>query len=120
MDLPPPPDLQALIDETEALDMDFPVLLEVFEDPPPNHEAFALIGKLLSLKPPHSQLVKSTMATAWNFASPLSVEVLAPNKYLFTVPLQSHVDRILQQGPWNVRGSLLLLQPWSLSWLLMR
>jgi hypothetical protein len=53
------------------------------------------------------------MATAWNFAAPLSVEVLAPNKFLFTVPLQSHVDRIMQQGPWNIRGSLLLLQPWT-------
>ncbi|GLT71070.1 hypothetical protein SLA2020_431120 [Shorea laevis] len=55
------------------------------------------------------------MAAAWSFASPLSVEVLAPNKFLFAVPLQSHVDRILQQGPWNIKGSLLLLQPWSLN-----
>ncbi|GLT67786.1 hypothetical protein SLA2020_400700 [Shorea laevis] len=53
------------------------------------------------------------MAAAWNFASPLSIEVLASNKFLFTVPLQSHVNRILQQAPWNIRGSLLLLQQWT-------
>jgi hypothetical protein len=53
------------------------------------------------------------MATAWSFASPLAVEVLAPKKFLFAVPLQSHIDRILQQGPWNIRGSLLLLHPWT-------
>jgi hypothetical protein len=79
--------------------MNFPVQLEVLENPPPNEEAFALIGKLLSSKNIHSQLVKATMATAWNFATPLAVEVLAPNKFLFTVPLQSHIDRILHKDP---------------------
>jgi hypothetical protein len=53
------------------------------------------------------------MALVWNFASPLAIEMLAQNKFLFTVPLQSHVDHIMNQGPWNIRGSLLLLQPWS-------
>jgi hypothetical protein len=41
------------------------------------------------------------------------MEVMAPNKYLFTVPQESHYQSIISQGPWNVRGSLLLLQPWS-------
>lgn len=41
------------------------------------------------------------------------MEVLAPNKYLFTVPQESHFTNIIAQGPWHVRGSLLLLQPWS-------
>jgi hypothetical protein len=35
------------------------------------------------------------------------------HKYLFGVPLQDHITKILDQGPWNVCGSLLLLQPWS-------
>jgi hypothetical protein len=39
--------------------------------------------------------------------------VVGHNKYLFGVPLQAHVKKILDQGPWNVRGSLLLLKPWS-------
>jgi hypothetical protein len=93
--------------------VDFPEQLELVEEAPPNQESFALIGKLLTLRSLHSQLVRDTMASSWNFASPLAVETLAPNKFLFANPLQSHVDRILQQGPWNIRGSLLLLQPWS-------
>ena len=41
------------------------------------------------------------------------MEVMAPNKYLFVVPQESHYQSIISQSPWNVRGSLLLLQPWS-------
>jgi hypothetical protein len=87
--------LQALIEETEALRWDSPEQLDV-EDNLPGHEGFALIGKIISPKPLHAQLVRSTMASAWNFASPLAVENLAPNKFLFVVLLQRHVDRITQ------------------------
>jgi hypothetical protein len=41
------------------------------------------------------------------------MEVMAPNKNLFTVPQESHYNSIINQGPWNVRGYFLLLQPWS-------
>jgi hypothetical protein len=41
------------------------------------------------------------------------MEVLAQNKFLFIVPHENHYKNIINQGPWNVRGSLLLLQPWS-------
>ncbi|GLT53956.1 hypothetical protein SLA2020_271900 [Shorea laevis] len=83
--------------------MTIPAHLEAIDEPSPAQEAYALIGKILSLRPLHSQHVKDTMATAWSFASPLAVEVLAPKKFLFAVPLQSHIDRILHQGPWNIR-----------------
>jgi hypothetical protein len=36
--------LQALIQETKALGWNFPEHLDVIEEPPPNQEAFALIG----------------------------------------------------------------------------
>jgi hypothetical protein len=35
------------------------------------------------------------------------------HKYLFGISNQEHVQTILDQGPWNVRGSLILLKPWS-------
>lgn len=53
------------------------------------------------------------MAAARNFAAPLAVDTLAPNKFLLGVSHQGHIDRILHQGPWNIRGSLLLLQLWT-------
>jgi hypothetical protein len=106
-------DLQALIDETEALGWDKPDQLDALVDAPPNQEAFAFVGKALSLKPLHTQLVRATLTAVWSFAAPLAMEVISPNKYLFAVPQQKHVDRIFQQGPWNIRGTLLLLQAWS-------
>ena len=42
------------------------------------------------------------------------MKVMAPNRYLFTVPQESHYNSIINQGPWNVTGFLLFLQPWSL------
>lgn len=107
--------LQALIDESEALGWDSLEQFEVVEEVQPKQEAFTLIGKLLTLKPLNSQLVRGTLISAWNFAAPLAVEILAPNKFLFIIPHIDHVDRILHQGPWNIQGSLLLLQPWPLN-----
>jgi hypothetical protein len=45
--------LQAPIDETKALGWDNPEQLEVLDEVPPNQEAFAIVGKLLTLKPLH-------------------------------------------------------------------
>jgi hypothetical protein len=38
---------------------------------------------------------------------------LAQNKFLLGVSDPAHVDTLLSQGPWNIRGSLLLLKLWS-------
>ena len=48
---------------------DNPEQLEVLDEVPTNQEAFAIVGKLLTLKPLHPQLVQATMASVWNFAS---------------------------------------------------
>jgi hypothetical protein len=79
-----------------------------------SQEDFAFISKLLTLKPLiNTYHVHAILSAVWSFAAPLSMEVLAPNKFLFTVPLESHLTRIINQGPGNIRGSLLLLQPLS-------
>jgi hypothetical protein len=105
--------LQALIAETEALNCDSPRLEIVGETPRPQHGAYSLIGKLLSLKPVNSQTVRDTLRTARNFALPHTFDVIGPHKFFIGVPLQEHIDRILAQGSWNIRGSLLLLEPWK-------
>jgi len=43
----------------------------------------------------------------------LAVETLAPNKFLLGISNPEHVEKILNEGPWNVRGSFLLLRLWS-------
>jgi len=56
-------------------------VLETIEEPPSNQKAFALIGRLLSLKPVTTQTVRATLAVAWSFVAPIAVETLAPNKF---------------------------------------
>jgi hypothetical protein len=65
-----------------------------------------MIGQLLSSRPVNSQTVCDTLQHAWKFALPLSFVVVGHHKYLFSVPLQDHITKTLDQGPWNVRGSL--------------
>jgi len=108
-----PASLQALIKSTDALDLDSPLLATITDSPHHHHGAFSLLGQLLSPKPMNSQTVKDTLQHAWKFALPLSFAVVGHHKYLFGISNQEHVQTILDQGPWNVRGSLLLLKPWS-------
>jgi hypothetical protein len=108
-----PFDIQALIEETEALGWDNPVQLEPYDGNSATREGFAFLGKLLALKPPSTHQVRQTLSSVWSFAAPLSLEVLSSSKFLFTVPHEDLFNRIMNQGPWNIRGSLLLLQPWS-------
>jgi hypothetical protein len=108
----PTANLKVMISETQALKFDCPVL-EVLEEPPPNRGAFALIGKVISLKPINTQVVRHTLEVSWSFVVPIAVETLAQNKFILGVSDPAHVDTILSQGPWNIRRFLLLLKLWS-------
>jgi hypothetical protein len=105
-------DIQALIDETEALGWDCPVQLDLLEDTSASRQGFAFLGKLLTLKPPNTHLVRQTLTSAWNFAAPFTIEILSSQKFLFTVPNEAIFNRIMALGPWNIKNSLLLLKPW--------
>jgi hypothetical protein len=110
---PLPITLQDLIESTDALDLDCPQLATIAEAPQPQRGAFSLIGQLIASKPLNPLTVWDTLQHAWKFALPLSFAVVGHHKFLFGVPLQDYVTKIMDQGPWNVRGSLLLLKPWS-------
>jgi hypothetical protein len=107
-----PADIQALIDETEALGWDGPVHLDQLEDSTAARHGFAFIGKLVTLKPPNTHQVRQTLTSVWSFAAPFTMEVLSSTKFLFTVPSEAIYHRILALGPWNIKYSLLLLKPW--------
>ena len=106
-------DIQALIEETEALGWDNPIQLETHDRSSTTREGFVFIGKLLALKPLNTHHVHQTLSSVWSFVAPLSLEDLSSNTFLFTVPHKGYFTRIMNQRPWNIRGSLLLLQPWS-------
>jgi hypothetical protein len=106
-------DLQALIAETEALGWDKPDFLVPYDGVLAAQERFAFVGNLLAQKTHNTSHVHSTLLSVWSFAKPFTMEVLEPNKFLFTVPHESYYHSIINQGPWTIKGSLLLLQPWS-------
>jgi hypothetical protein len=106
-------DLQALIAEMKALGWDKPDFLVPHDGVLAAQERFAFVGKLLAQKTHNTSHVRSTLLSVWSFAKSFTMEVLEPNKFLFTVPLESYNHSIINQGPWTIKGSLLLLQPWS-------
>jgi hypothetical protein len=55
------------------------------------------------------------LVKAWDFAVPFSSVVLGPNRFLFKFSKQEHISKIFKHTTWNVIGSLLVLQCWSLA-----
>jgi hypothetical protein len=106
-------DIQALIDGTEALGWGSPVQLETHVGDPACREGYVFIGKLLAPRPFNTHNVRQALTSSWSFAVPFTIEILASNKFLFTVQNEAVFKRIIHQGPWNIRNCLLVLCPWS-------
>jgi hypothetical protein len=105
--------LQALIAEIATLNCEDPNPLEVVPVVSPDKLTFRLIGRLLSQRPSSAYWVRDILVHAWKFALPFEVVDLPAEKLLFTLYDEAHVDRILSQGPWNIKGSPLILKLWT-------
>lgn len=44
----------------------------------------------------------------------LQIKDMGQNRFLFSFPSITARDRVLKQGPWNFRGSLMILKDWKL------
>jgi hypothetical protein len=104
--------LQALISETAALNCTDLFPLETVPFVLPEQESFRLLGRLLSLNPPSVYWVRDVLTHAWKFALPFEIDVRPADRFMFTVHDPSLVIKIMDSGPWNVKGALLVLQPW--------
>jgi hypothetical protein len=105
--------LQALIEETDAFNCDDPSTLETIPLVAPHHELFRIVGKLLSSRPPSAYWLRVSLSNSWTFAHPFEIADLPDSKYLIKVSTQAHVNKIMELGPWKIKGSLLLLKPWT-------
>jgi hypothetical protein len=105
--------LQALIDETEALNCEDPSTLETIPLTAPQPELYRIVGKLFSSRPPSAYWLSVSLSNSWTFAHPFEIADLPDSKYLIWVSSQAHVDKIMEHGPWNIKGSLLVLKPWT-------
>jgi hypothetical protein len=112
MDLSPF-NLQALIACTEALSCDDPTTLESLPLVNRHQALHRLIGKVLSSKSPSAYWLRESLVHSWKFAHSFEIDDLPDNKYLITVSQPTHVKKIMELGPWNYKGSLIVLTPWS-------
>jgi hypothetical protein len=78
----------------------------------PQEAGFRLLGHLISPNPPSLVTVRDFLLQAWKFAAPFTVDLIPGDRFLFTVSSDVLVAKIIENGPWNVKGALLVIKPW--------
>jgi hypothetical protein len=106
----PPINLQALIQETQALNCDDPCPSESV--PLPYDNSFRLLGRLVSPNPPSLVWVRDILNVSWRFALPFEVDLLPGDRFLFKVFEHRLIKEIMDNGPYNIKGALLVVKPW--------
>lgn len=76
------------------------------------HQA-SLIGKLVSKKIYPFHIIQPIIKVGWRFVSDLKIEEAGANRFLFTFPTSEEKDCVLSQGPWNFKGSYMVLKEWE-------
>jgi hypothetical protein len=72
-----------------------------------------MVDKRSSSRPPSAYWLRESLLHSWTFALPFEIADLPNSKYMFKVSQQAHVNKIMGLGPWNIKGSLLVLKPWT-------
>lgn len=103
---------QALIKETVALNCDDPLPLELAPIALPQNDSFCLLGRTISPNPPSVYTIWDILSLSWKFATPFEVNLLPAEHLLFTVFDAESVIKIMDNGPWNIKGDLLVVKPW--------
>jgi hypothetical protein len=73
--------LQALIDETDALNCDDPSTLETTPLAAPQPALYRIVGKLLSSRPPSAYWLSVSLSNSWTFAHPFEIDDHPESKY---------------------------------------
>jgi hypothetical protein len=82
--------LQALIQETKALNCDDPCPLESAPLVFPQDTSYRLLGQLVSPNPLSLYWVRDILNLSWKFALPFEVDLLPGDRFLFTL-FQKHL-----------------------------
>lgn len=104
--------LQALIKAIATLNCEDSFPLKSVPLNRPQIAGFRLLGLIISLNPPSLATVCDFLHQAWKFASPFSVDILPGDRFPFTVSAKDLVAKIMENGPWNVKGALMVVKPW--------
>jgi hypothetical protein len=77
--------------------------------------SFTLIGKILSSQPLPKVTIKNNIRQAWRFVKSLITEERDDNLMVFSFEFLEDFERVLENSPWNIKGSPLFLKSWSKS-----
>lgn len=111
---PPNHEIEDLINHTNALNCldsssPSPPLLIA---PPSNlvvTPSLILVGKIISLKPVPTFTIKTNLLQAWYFLKSLTTAYRKANLVVFTFEDYEDLTRVLNNSPWNIKGSPLFL-----------
>jgi len=95
-------------EEAQVLDFDEETLAEKVED-----IELSLVGKLMTNDNFNVHVMKNVLNNVWKPSKGLVIRDLDIN--LFVFQFFSHADRtyVLNEGPWDFGGNLLLLKEWA-------
>lgn len=79
------------------------------EDSNLSRPKFTLVGKLAMKKHVNTAEVDRNLKNQWNTLCSMETNLVGENVYLFSFNDEATCDRVLSTQPWNVHGSVMLL-----------
>ncbi|GLT64124.1 hypothetical protein SLA2020_366350 [Shorea laevis] len=76
--------------------------------------SLSLVGKIFSHQPIAKTIIKNNLLLAWKFLKSLVTEDREDNLMIFTFEDLEDLTKVLDNSPWNIKGSPLFLQKWNL------
>jgi hypothetical protein len=108
-------EINELISHTNALHCtDHPTpTLTAASDTPPLPPSLTLIGKIISHRPFSKISIKQNILQAWQLKKAITTEDREENKMVFTFEDTEDLSKVLNNSPWNIKGTPLFLKRWE-------
>lgn len=76
--------------------------------------SFSLIGRFLTTQYYNQRAAKALLRSIWKFGSDLKIVDVGEGLFQFKFKMESHLMRVVHNGPWSFEGHILLLKWWEL------
>jgi hypothetical protein len=109
-------EIEELITQTNSLSWSDTTPL--LSSPSPNKlnpPSLTLVGKVISQTPFSKVIIKNNISLAWKFLKSLTIEDRDDELMVFSFANLVDLKRVLENSPWNIKGSPLFLKEWSSS-----
>lgn len=106
--------MEEIIEKTKQLSLgDISGMLKPNQSKANNISQASLVGKLFSRKIYPFRIIQPIIKSRWRFLPDLRIEDVGPNRFIFTFTSVEEKDCIVLQGPWNFKGSYMILKDWD-------